>query len=163
MTLAKGITNATVPMGAVATHKKIYDGLMHGPENVVELFHGYTYSGHSLACAAALATLEEYEAEKLFDRAGSIEKAFEEHAHKLKDLDNVIDIRTIGLVAGIELTTREDGVGKRVYDVFDNCFENNLLTRFTGETIAISPPLIVSEDQIKTIFETIRSAILEVK
>ena len=163
MTLAKGITNATVPMGAVATHKNIYDGLMHGPENVVELFHGYTYSGHSLACAAALATLEEYEAEKLFDRAGSIEKVFEEHAHKLKDLDNVIDIRTIGLVAGIELKTREDGVGKRVYDVFDNCFENNLLTRFTGETIAISPPLIVSEDQIKTIFETIRSAILEVK
>ncbi len=163
MTLAKGITNATVPMGAVATHKKIYDGLMHGPENVVELFHGYTYSGHSLACAAALATLEEYEAEKLFDRAASIEEAFEEHAHKLKDLDNVIDIRTIGLAAGIELKNREDGIGKRAYDVWENCFENNLLTRFTGETIAISPPLIVSEDQIKTIFETIRSAILEVK
>jgi len=163
MTLAKGITNATVPMGAVAKHKKIYDGLMHGPENVVELFHGYTYSGHSLACAAALATLEEYEAEKLFDRAASIEEAFEEHAHKLKDLDNVIDIRTIGLAAGIELKNREDGIGKRAYDVWENCFENNLLTRFTGETIAISPPLIVSEDQIKTIFETIRYAILEVK
>jgi beta-alanine--pyruvate transaminase len=163
MTLAKGLTNATVPMGAVATHKKIYDGLMHGPENVVELFHGYTYSGHSLACAAALATLEEYEAEKLFDRANSLEKCFEEHAHKLKDLDNVIDIRTIGLVAGIELKNREDGVGKRVYDVWENCFENNLLTRFTGETLAISPPLIVTEDQIKLIFDIIRSAILEVK
>ena len=163
MTLAKGLTNATVPMGAVATHKKIYDGLMHGPENVVELFHGYTYSGHSLACAAALATLEEYEAEKLFDRANSLEKCFEEHAHKLKDLDNVIDIRTIGLVAGIELKNREDGMGKRVYDVWENCFENNLLTRFTGETLAISPPLIVTEDQIKLIFDIIRSAILEVK
>ena len=163
MTLAKGLTNATVPMGAVATHKKIYDGLMHGPENVVELFHGYTYSGHSLACAAALATLEEYEAEKLFDRANSLEKCFEEHAHMLKDLDNVIDIRTIGLVAGIELKNRADGMGKRVYDVWENCFENNLLTRFTGETLAISPPLIVTEDQIKLIFDTIRSAILEVK
>ena len=163
MTLAKGITNATVPMGAVATHKKIYDGLMHGPEHVVELFHGYTYSGHSLACAAALATLEEYESEKLFDRANSLENYFGEQAHMLKDLDNVVDIRTIGLVAGIELKTREDGLGKRVYDVFENCFENNLLTRFTGETIAISPPLIVSKDQIKTIFSTIRSAILEVK
>ena len=163
MTLAKGITNATVPMGAVATHKKIYEGLMHGPEHVVELFHGYTYSGHSLACAAALATLEEYESEKLFDRANSLENYFGEQAHMLKDLDNVVDIRTIGLVAGIELKTREDGLGKRVYDVFENCFENNLLTRFTGETIAISPPLIVSKDQIKTIFSTIRSAILEVK
>ena len=89
MTLAKGITNATVPMGAVATHKKIYDGLMHGPENVVELFHGYTYSGHSLACAAALATLEEYESEKLFERANSLEEYFGEKAHMLKDLDNV--------------------------------------------------------------------------
>ena len=163
MTLAKGLTNATVPMGAVATHKKIYDGLMHGPENVVELFHGYTYSGHSLACAAALATLEEYEAEKLFDRANSLEKCFEEHAHMLKDLENVIDIRTIGLVAGIELKNRADGMGKRVYDVWENCFENNLLTRFTGETLAISPPLIVTEDQIKLIFDIIRSAILEVK
>ena len=163
MTLAKGLTNATVPMGAVATHKKIYDGLMHGPENVVELFHGYTYSGHSLACAAALATLEEYEAEKLFDRANSLEKCFEEHAHMLKDLDNVIDIRTIGLVAGIELKNRADGMGKRVYDIWENCFENNLLTRFTGETLAVSPPLIVSKDQIKLIFDTIRSAILEVK
>ena len=81
----------------------------------------------------------------------------------LKDLDNVIDIRTIGLVAGIEMKNRADGMGKRVYDIWENCFENNLLTRFTGETLAVSPPLIVSKDQIKLIFDTIRSAILEVK
>ena len=107
--------------------------------------------------------IKKNESEKLFDRANSLEDYFADQAHILKDLDNVVDIRTIGLVAGIELKTREDGLGKRVYDVFDNCFENNLLTRFTGETVAISPPLIVSKEQIKTIFETIRSAILEVK
>lgn len=162
MTMAKGITNATIPMGAVATHKKIYDALMSGPEHIVELFHGYTYSGHPLACAAALATLEEYESENLFEKAGNMELIFQENAHMLKDLDNVMDIRTIGLAAGIELKSRDDGLGKRAYDVFDNCFENNLLTRFTGETIAISPPLIINKDEVKTIFETLRSAILEV-
>ena len=142
---------------------EIFEPLKNASNEVGVFGHGYTYSGHSLACAAALATLEEYESEKLFERANSLEDYFGEQAHMLKDLDNVIDIRTIGLVAGIELKTREDGLGKRVYDVFDNCFENNLLTRFTGETIAISPPLIVSREQINTIFETIRSAILEVK
>tara|TARA_A100001037_G_scaffold11378_2_gene10881 strand:- start:643 stop:1995 length:1353 start_codon:yes stop_codon:yes gene_type:complete len=163
MTMAKGITNATIPMGAVATHKKIYDAMMNGPEHIVELFHGYTYSGHPLACSAALATLEEYEAENLFEKAGNMESFFEEAAHSLKDLDNVVDIRTIGLAAGIELKSRDDGFGKRAYDVFDNCFENNLLTRFTGETIAISPPLMINKGEVKTIFDTLRSAILEVK
>ena len=135
---AKAITNGIIPMGSAVVSNKIYYTMIDEADMPIELFHGYTYSGHSLACAAALATLEEYESEKLFERANSLEEYFGEKAHMLKGLDNVIDIRTIGLVAGIELKTREDGLGKRVYDVFDNCFENNLLTRFTGETIAIS-------------------------
>ena len=163
MTMAKGITNATVPMGAVGTHKNIYDTLMNGPEHLVELFHGYTYSGHPLACAASLATLEEYESENVFERAKSIEKKFENSAHSLKGLKNVIDIRNIGLVAGIELATREDGLTKRAYDVFDFCFKEGLMVRFTGETICVSPPLIVNEDEIDQMFSIIRESILSVK
>ena len=163
MTMAKGIINATVPMGAVGTHKNIYDTLMNGPEHLVELFHGYTYSGHPLACAASLATLEEYESENVFERAKSIEKKFENSAHSLKGLKNVIDIRNIGLVAGIELATREDGLTKRAYDVFDFCFKEGLMVRFTGETICVSPPLIVNEDEIDQMFNIIRESILSVK
>ena len=163
MTMAKGITNATVPMGAVGTHKNIYDTLMNGPEHLVELFHGYTYSGHPLACAASLATLDEYESENVFERAKSIEKKFENSAHSLKGLKNVIDIRNIGLVAGIELATREDGLTKRAYDVFDFCFKEGLMVRFTGETICVSPPLIVNEDEIDQMFNIIRESILSVK
>ena len=163
MTMAKGITNATVPMGAVGTHKKIYDALMNGPEHLIELFHGYTYSGHPLACAASLATLEEYKEENVFEKAKNIEKKFENAAHSLKGTKNVVDIRNIGLTAGIELTTREDGLTKRAYDVFDWCYKEGLMVRFTGETICVSPPLIINENQVDEIFNTIREAITSVK
>lgn len=159
MTMAKGITNATVPMGAVAVRRGIHDALMTGPENAVELFHGYTYSGHPLACAAALATLDVYRKDDLFARAGRIEKTFEDAAHGLSDLERVIDVRNIGVVAGIELEPRDGAPTARAYDVFLRCFEEGVLVRFAGDTIALSPPLIVSEDEIGRMFATLREAI----
>ena len=164
MTMAKAITNGVVPLGAVASRENIYDTILEAsPMGAVEFFHGYTYSGHPLACAAALATLEEYKAENVFERAGNIEKKFEEACHSLKGTKNVVDIRNIGLVAGIELATREDGLTKRAYDVFDWCFNEGLMVRFTGETICVSPPLVVNEGQIDEIFTTIREAIISIK
>ncbi len=163
MTMAKGITNATVPMGAVAVRKGIHDALMTGPEHVVELFHGYTYSGHPLACAAALATLELYQSEGLFERARELEGMFEEHAHALADLDPVIDVRNIGLVAGIELEPREEETTTRAYEAFLRCLDDGVLVRFTGgNTLAVSPPLIISPEEIERLFSTVRKAISEV-
>ncbi len=115
MTFAKGVTSGTVPMGGVIVRKPIYDAFMRGPEHVVELFHGYTYSAHPLACAAGLATLDLYRDEKLFERAFQLEPTFADAAMGLKGLPNVLDIRTVGLTAGIDLASRPDGVGKRAY------------------------------------------------
>ncbi len=158
MTLAKGITNAAVPMGAAVVRKHIFETFMSGPEGI-ELFHGYTYSGHPLACAAGLAALDLYRTENLFARALSLETYWAEAAHQLRALPNVIDIRTIGLVAGIELAPRANAPGARGYDVLVKCFESGALVRTTGDIIALSPPLIIEKEQIDRLMETVSAAI----
>ena len=155
MTVAKGITNGAVPMGAVFVKRGIHDALMQGPEHVIELFHGYTYSGHPVACAAGLATLDIYAREGLFERAASLAPAFEEAVHGLRGSPHVIDIRNLGLVAGIELEARPGEPGKRGYDIYLDCFEHGVLVRQTGDILALSPPLIVEEGQIAEIAEGI--------
>jgi beta-alanine--pyruvate transaminase len=160
ITFAKGITSGTVPMGGVIVRKPIYDAFMRGPEHVVELFHGYTYSAHPLACAAGLATLDLYREENLFDRSKQLEPKWADAAMSLKGLPNVLDIRTIGLTAGIDLASRPDAVGRRAYDAMVHAFNTeNLVVRVTGETIALTPPLIVSESQIGEIFDKVAKTI----
>src|SRR5467141_793924 len=141
MTFAKGITSGTVPMGGVIVKDTIHDAFMAGPEHVVELFHGDTYSAHPLACAAGLATLDLYRHEKLFERAFMIESTFAAAAMALKGLPNVLDSRTVGLTAGIDLASLPDGVGKRAYAAMEKAFyDEDMVIRVTGETIAITPP-----------------------
>jgi beta-alanine--pyruvate transaminase len=153
---AKGITSGTVPMGGVIAREGIYDAFMRGPEHVAELFHGYTYSAHPLACAAGLATLELYRDEGLFERAKKLEPMWADAAMSLKGLPGLLDIRTVGLTAGIDLASRPDAVGKRAYDVMVRGFQDEgIVIRITGETIALTPPLIVSEAQIGEIFDKV--------
>ncbi len=159
ITMAKGITNATVPMGAVGVNAKIYETLMKNKKEKIELFHGYTYSGHPLACAAGLATLEVYEEEKLFKRAGKLEKYFGDKAHSLSKLNMVKDIRNIGLVAGIELEARDKKTNTLGRDVFEECFKNGVMVRYTGNTIALSPPLIIEKNQIDNVFDVLSNSI----
>ncbi|KQU54277.1 omega amino acid--pyruvate aminotransferase [Bosea sp. Leaf344] len=160
ITFAKGVTSGTVPMGGVIARKHIYDAFMHGPDNVIELFHGYTYSGHPLAAAASLAALDIYRDEGLFERAKTLEPIWAEAMMSLKEEPNVLDIRTLGLVAGIDLASRPEGVGKRAYEAMDRAFrEEGLMIRITGETIALTPPLIISESQIEELTEKVRRVI----
>lgn len=160
---AKGLTNAAVPMGAVIINTGIYDTFMeNSPKDAIELFHGYTYSAHPLACAAAIAALDVYQEEQLFERAAQISTYFEAAAHQLKDLPTVKDIRNLGLVCGIELIPQEGKSTTRAYDIFEKCFwEKNILIRTTGDIIALSPPLIINKDQIDTLFSQLRDAIVE--
>lgn len=162
MTTAKGLTNGVIPMGAVFASRQIYDGLMRGPESQIELFHGYTYSGHPVGCAAGLAMLEICEAEGLFTRAHEVTKEWQDAVHSLREFPNVIDIRAIGLVAGIELKAREGAPGARAYDAFVDCFEKGLLIRTTGDTIALSPPLIVTAAQIEEIVTVLGNSLRKV-
>jgi beta-alanine--pyruvate transaminase len=149
MTLAKGLTNAAVPMGAVAADEKIYDAIVNSAAPGIELFHGYTYSGHPLAAAAGLATLDLYAKEGLFERAVEMAPVLEKAVHGLKGAPHVKDVRNLGLVAAIELEPRPGAVGARAFEVFRTCFfDQDLLIRVTGDIIALSPPLIVSEAQI---------------
>jgi beta-alanine--pyruvate transaminase len=160
ITFAKGITSGTVPMGGVLARKPIYDAFMRGPEHVVELFHGYTYSAHPLACAAGLAALELYRDEGLFERAKKLEPIWADAVMQLKGLPNVLDIRCVGLTAGVDLASRPDAVGRRGYDAMVNAFtEQNLVVRVTGDTLALTPPLIVSETEIGQIFAKVADAI----
>ncbi len=159
VTTAKGLTNGAIPMGAVFAARKVYDGLMTGPENAIELFHGYTYSGHPVAAAAGLATLEVYAEEGLLTRGAELANHWQEALHSLKGVSNVIDIRNLGLVGAIELSSRKDAPGARAYDVFVDCFKKGLLIRVTGDVIALSPPLIVEKEQIDTIVSVIGDAI----
>ena len=161
MVVAKGITNGTVPMGAVFVRPGIYDAFMSGAENAIELFHGYTYSGHPVACAAALATLDIYEQESLFQRAHELSGYWEEAVHSLKGLPHVIDIRNIGLVAGIELAAIPGKTGARGYDCFVRCYEKGLLIRNTGDIIALSPPLIIEKHHIDQIIEMLTDILKE--
>src|SRR5918999_895426 len=155
ITTAKGLTNATVPMGAVFVSQKMFDAFMQGPEGI-EIFHGYTYSGHPLACAAGIGTLDTYEEEGLLTRVSSLEKHWEDAAHSLKGAPHVIDIRNCGLMAAIELEPRAGQPGRRAYEIFLKAFEAGVLIRVTGDTIALSPPLIVERQQIERIFDCLR-------
>ena len=153
ITMAKGLTSGTVPMGAVGVKSFIHDAFMNGPEHMIELFHGYTYSGHPLAAAAGLATLDVYRDEELLTRAARLEKTWEEAIHALRGLPHVIDIRNIGLVGAIELEPMADAPTKRAFSAFLKAFEEGLLIRTTGDIIALSPPLIINEGQIGEIFD----------
>jgi len=160
ITFAKGVTSGTVPMAGVIARKPIYDAFMRGPEHVVELFHGYTYSGHPLACAAALATLDLYRDERLFERARSLEPLWADAAMGLKGLPNVLDIRCVGLTAGIDLASRPDAVGRRAYEALERAFhDESLVIRTSGDTLAVTPPLIVSEREIEQIFAKLANVI----
>jgi beta-alanine--pyruvate transaminase len=150
--MAKGLTNAAVPMGAVAVHRSIHDDVINNTADGIELFHGYTYSGHPLACAAGLATLDLYAAEGLFDKADDLGSYWADAAHSLRGKPHVIDIRTIGLVAGIEFEPRPGAPTKRAMELFHACFDNGLLVRATGDTIALSPPLILNKAHIDEMF-----------
>ena len=164
ITMAKGITNGAVPMGAVAVRRGIYQTTVDAAASGIELFHGYTYSGHPLAAAAGLATLELYEREGLFARAAQLAPYWEEALHSLEGHPNVIDVRNIGLVAGVELSSREGAVGARAYDVFVDCFFNrDLLVRVTGDIIALSPPLIIEREQIDEIVDRLGAALRAAK
>ncbi|HEY7233826.1 MAG TPA: aspartate aminotransferase family protein [Gemmatimonadaceae bacterium] len=163
MTVAKGITNAAVPMGAVFVRHEIYDTVVNATEQGIEFFHGYTYSGHPLACAAALATLGVYRDEGLFERAASLAPYWEEAVHSLRAAPHVVDIRNLGVVAGIELASRPGKPGTRAFEVFTRCFnDENVLIRTTGDIIALSPPLIVEERQIDEIVETVGKVLRQV-
>lgn len=156
---AKGITNGAIPMGAVFAKRAVYDGLMHGPENQIELFHGYTYSGHPVACAAGIATLEIYQDEDLLTRAASFATTWQDALHSLKGAPHVVDVRNLGLVGAIELAPRDGAPGTRAYDVFVECLKRGLLVRVTGDIIALSPPLIIEESQIDDIVSIITDVI----
>jgi len=155
MTVAKGITNGCVPMGAVFATQAIHDAFMTGPDHLIEFPHGYTYSAHPLACAAALGTLDTYAEDGLLTRAATMAPVFENALHSLKGSPHVIDVRNIGLVGGIELQPVAGQPGKRAFDVFLECWERGVLIRTTGDTIALSPPLIVESSHIDQMVSTI--------
>ncbi len=155
ITMAKGITNGCVPMGAVLCRTALHDVFMTGPEHMIEFPHGYTYSAHPLACAAALGTLATYEEEGLLTRAATMESSFENALHSLAGLPHVIDVRNIGLVGAIEFAPIAGLPGKRAFDVFLQCWERGVMVRTTGDTIALSPPLIVEEAHIDQLVSTI--------
>ncbi len=157
---AKGITSGSVPMGGVIARKGIHDAFMTGPDHVIELFHGYTYSAHPLACAAGLATLDLYRDEKLFERAKKLEPVWAQAVMSLKGLPGVLDIRVVGLMAGIDLASKPDAVGKRGYEALENGFhEHGIMFRTSGDSLAMSPPLIVTEDQIDEIISKVAAVI----
>jgi beta-alanine--pyruvate transaminase len=163
ITFAKGITSGSVPMGGVLVRKGIYDAFMKGPEHVIELFHGYTYSAHPLACAAGLATLDLYRDEGLFERAKKLEPIWAQAAMGLKGLPNVLDIRPVGLTVGIDLASKPDGVGKRGLEALElGFFKHDIMFRAVGDTLALSPPLIVSEAQIGEMFDKLATIIKQV-
>jgi beta-alanine--pyruvate transaminase len=163
LTLAKAINNAAIPMGAVAASRNVHDTVVNaGANNAIEFFHGYTYSAHPAAAAAAIATLDIYQRDGLFDRAKQLSPAFESAVHELRGSPHVKDIRNLGLVAGIELESRAGAVGARAYEVFLRCFEAGVLVRYTGDILAFSPPLIIDEQQIGQIFSTVRDALRQV-
>ena len=157
--MAKGLSNGSVPMGAVAAKQSIHDAFMTGPEHLIEFAHGYTYSSHPLACAAALGTLATYAEEGLLTRAGELQGYFAEAVHSLRDEPTVIDIRNIGLVGGIELASIPGNPAKRAFDIFLDCFQKGVLIRTTGDTLALSPPLIIERAQIDQLVDTVRGAI----
>ena len=161
ITMAKGLTNGCVPMGAVVARQAIHDAFMQGPPGAIELFHGYTYSAHPLACAAGLATLDIYRREGLLTRARELSLRWEDAVHSLRGRPAVIDTRNCGLIAGIELEPIPGRPGARAFEVFLKCFERGLLVRTTGDIVALSPPLIIEPTHIDEIFGTLASVLQE--
>lgn len=157
--MAKGLTNAAVPAGAVAASDAIYQAMMDGADAAIELFHGYTYSAHPLACAAGMATLETYQEEGLFERALAMEPYWRQAVHSLRDARHVVDIRDFGLIAGIELEPRPGAPTARAMAAFETAFDQGLLIRVTGDIIALSPPLIIEQAQVDQVVETIREVL----
>jgi beta-alanine--pyruvate transaminase len=155
VTTAKGITNGIVPMGATFVQKKIYDAFMDAPENTIELFHGYTYSGNAMASAAALATLDTYEEEGLLTRGAELADYWADGLHSLKGIPHVIDIRNLGLIGAIELEPMPGKSTVRTFDAYLKAFEKGVLIRTTGDIIALSPPLIIQKSEIDKLFETL--------
>src|SRR5690606_15650472 len=155
ITSAKGLTNGAIPMGATLVREEVYQAFMQGPPAAIELAHGYTYSGHPVACAAGLGAMQVYQRDGLFSRAQELSAYWEDAAHSLKGLPNVIDIRNIGLLAAVELAPIEGKPGVRSYDVHRACLEQNVLIRSAGETMLLSPPLIVEKSQIDQMFTTL--------
>ncbi len=163
LVIAKGITNGTVPMGAVVARRGIYDAIVDSaPPGGIELFHGYTYSGHPLATAAAEASLDVFEEEQLFDRAQALAPYFQEAVHSLREMPHVIDIRNMGLVAGIELEPKAGKPTERAFKAFQKCYEKGVLIRTTGDIIALSPPLIISKAQIDELVGTLGGVLREI-
>jgi len=163
ITTAKGITNGTVPMGAVFMKEALYQAFQTGPDTAIEMPHGYTYSAHPVACAAGLATLKVYEEEGLLTRVKELEPYWQEQAHSLKSLPNVIDIRNIGLIAAIELAPREGAVGARGFEVHLKAWERGAYMRVTGDIIALAPPLIIEKPQIDALFDCLRGVLKEIR
>ena len=159
MTVAKGMTNGSVPMGAVFVRQPIHDAFMNGPEHLIEFFHGYTYSAHPLACAAGIATLQTYAEDDLLTRGSRMEQRFGDAVHALKGLPHVIDVRNIGLVGAVELEPIEGEPGKRAFNVFLDCWNRGVLVRTTGDTVALSPPLIIEDSHIEQMLGTLADAI----
>ncbi|MBP0631786.1 MULTISPECIES: aspartate aminotransferase family protein [unclassified Cupriavidus] len=164
ITMAKAINNAAVPMGAVAVRREVHDAVINAAApGTIELLHGYTYSGHPLAAAAAVATLDLYQRENLFGRAAELSPVFEAAVHSVRGAPHVKDIRNFGMVAGIELESRPGQPGARAYEAFLKCLELGVLVRYTGDILAFSPPLIISEAQIGELFDTVKKALQDIK
>jgi beta-alanine--pyruvate transaminase len=159
MTIAKGMTNATVPMGGVLVADGVYDAFMRGSESQIEFFHGYTYSAHPLACAAGLATLDVYRDQKIFDHAQTIAPVWADAIHSLKSCPGVSDIRSIGLLAAIELEPGGDAGTARAAKCRELCFDDGVLIRVSGNNLVLSPPLIITEDEIAKIASVIERAL----
>lgn len=160
ITCAKGLTNGVIPMGAVLATKQIHDAFMTGPEHLIELFHGYTYSGNPMAAAAGLATLETYREDGLFERAADLAGYWEDGLHSLRDCPHVIDIRNMGLIGAVELEPIVGEPTKRAFQAFLDCYEKGVLIRTTGDIIAMSPPLIIEKPQIDQLFGTLRDVLM---
>ncbi|MFT3731380.1 MAG: aspartate aminotransferase family protein [Hyphomicrobium sp.] len=161
ITTAKGVTNGTIPMGAVFVKSHVHDAFMNGPDWVIDFFHGYTYSGHPVAAAACIGTLDTYAEEGLLTRAAEIAPYWEERVHALKDLPHVIDVRNIGLIGAVEFAPDPAQPGKRAFDRFVKAFEDGILVRQTGDIIALSPPLIISKSEIDQLFDTFGKVLKE--
>lgn len=161
ITLAKGLTNGVIPMGAVLTTGAVHDAFMQGPEHVIELFHGYTYSGNPIASAAAIATLDTYRDEGLFERAADMAPYWQEAAHSLRDCRHVIDIRNMGLIAGIELEPIAGEPTKRAFSAFLKAYDKGIMIRTTGDIIAMSPPLIIEKSHIDQLITTLREVLTD--
>jgi beta-alanine--pyruvate transaminase len=159
ITTAKGLTSGSVPMGAVLAKGDIYQTFMTGPEGAIEFFHGYTYSGHPLAAAAGCATLDVYREEGLFERARAMEKTFEDALHSLEGEPHVIDVRNFGLIGAVELQPMEGQPTARAMTIFRDCLDDGVIVRTTGDTLAFSPPLIISESETARLVESVRKAL----